>query len=88
MPRAPSGDEPHRVTGITGRVSRGTFGAGSKSEHDAVWIDTEGGRFVLRRKGGPAMGDRALERYVGRTVRCDGTLLAHTLVADAIDVVG
>lgn len=85
---ATTGDEPRRVTAVTGRVSRGPFGTGSKSEHDAVWIDTEGGRFVLRRKGGPAMGDRALERYVGCTVRCDGTLLAHTLVADAIEVVG
>lgn len=87
MPGAPSGDEPRRVTGVTGRVSRGTFGAGSKSEHDAVWIDTGAARYVLRRKGGPAMGDRALDRYVGLDVRCDGTLLSHTLVADAIDVV-
>ncbi len=81
-------DEPRRVTGVTGRVSRAPFGAGSKSEHDAVWIETGEGRFVLRRKGGPAMGDRTLDGYVGRTVRCDGVLLAHTLVADAIDLVG
>ncbi|MCC6378753.1 MAG: hypothetical protein IT519_08060 [Burkholderiales bacterium] len=81
-------DAPKRVTGVTGRVSRGPFGTGSKSEHDAVWIDTGAARYVLRRKGGPAMGDPALERYLGCTVRCDGVLLSHTLVANAIEVVG
>lgn len=84
-----SADEaPRRVTGITGRVLRGAFGSGSKSEHDAVWIDTGAARYVLRRKGGPAMGDPALERYVGCTVRCDGVLLAHALLAEAIEVIG
>lgn len=80
-------DEARRVSGLTGRVSRGPFGALSKSEHVATWIDTPQGRYVLRRHGGPAMGDRALDRYVGCTVRCDGVLLSSTLVADAIEIV-
>lgn len=84
--RVPSGDAPKRVSGVTGRVSRGPFGTGSKSEHEAVWIETADGRWVLRRKGGPAMGDDALDRYVGCTVRCDGMLLAHTLVAERIEI--
>lgn len=81
------GDGPRRMTGVTGRVTRGPFGAGSKSEHDATWLDTSQGRYVLRRRGGPAMGDAALDRYVGCTVRCDGVLLSHTLIADAIEIV-
>ena len=76
------------MSGVTGRVSRGPFGGTSKSAHDAVWIEGAEGRYVLRRKGGPAMGDRALERYVGHEVRCDGVLLSHTLVADTIEIVG
>jgi len=83
-----SGDEGRRVRGVTGRVSRGPFGALSKSEHIATWLDTPQGRYVLRRHGGPAMGDRALDRYVGCRVRCDGVLLSATLVADAIEVIG
>lgn len=78
---------PTRVSGVTGRVSRGPFGTGSKSAHDAVWIDTGSARYVLRRKDGPAMGDRSLERYLGCTVRCDGVVLSHSLVAERIDVV-
>jgi hypothetical protein len=81
-------DTPRRVTGVTGRVTRGPFGGTSKSRHDAVWIDTGDERWVLRRKHGPAMGDEALARYVGHEVRCDGVLLSHTLVADDIEVIG
>lgn len=84
-PASPS-DAPKRVSGVTGHVTRGPFGTGSKSERDAVWIETADGRWVLRRKGGPAMGDGALDRYVGCTVRCDGVLLAHTLVAERIEI--
>ena len=80
-------DGPKRVSGLTGRVTRGPFGAGSKSRHTAVWIDTGDERHVLRRKDGPAMGDRALDAYVGHEVRCDGVLLDHTLLADRIDIV-
>jgi hypothetical protein len=79
---------PKRVSGVTGSVVRGPFGAGSKSQHIAVWIDTGAGRYVLRRKGGPAMGDKVLDRYVGHEVRCDGVLLEHTLLAERIEIVG
>ncbi len=82
-----SDELPKRVSGVTGSVARGPFGTGSKSQHIAVWIDTGGARYVLRRKGGPAMGDKALDAYVGREVRCDGVLLEHTLLAERIDIV-
>ncbi len=81
-------DEPRAVRGVTGRVLRAPFGGTSKSRHEAVWLDTGAGRWVLRRKHGPAMGDATLERYVGREIRCNGTLLAHTLLADDIEIVG
>jgi hypothetical protein len=77
-----------RVEGLEGDVSRGPFARGSKSSHIAVWIDTGSERLVLRRRDGPAMGDPALVVYVGRRVRCDGVILAHTLLADHIEIVG
>lgn len=83
----PLDSEPRRVTGVTGRVTRGPFGGASKSRHVAIWIDTGEARWILRRKGGPAMGDEVLGRYVGCDVRCDGVLLEHTLLADAIEIV-
>jgi len=81
-------DPPKRVSGVTGSVVRGPFGAASKSQRIAVWIDTGVARYVLRRKGGPAMGDKMLDRYVGHEVRCDGVLLEHTLLAEHIEIIG
>lgn len=75
---------PRPVKALRGRVTRGVFGTGTKSEREAVFITTGEGRFVLRRKGGPAMGDDALEAYVGKDVACDGFVLDSTLLAERI----
>ncbi len=79
-------NDPRAVRGLTGSVVRGRFGAGSKSEHDAIWLDCAEGRLVLRRKDGPSFGDRALEDYVGKRVRCDGFVIGTTLLAETIEV--
>jgi hypothetical protein len=84
---ANSSDGPQRVDGLTGAVVRGTFGAGSKSEREAVWLETAERRYVLRRKGGPTFDDRALEKYVGKRVKCDGFIVDYTLLAERIDIV-
>ncbi len=81
-------ESPKRVTGVTGSVERAPFGGQSKSRRIAVWIDTGAARYVLRRKGGPALGDSGLDRYVGHEVRCDGVLLEHTLLAERIEIIG
>ena len=81
-------DSPKRIAGVTGSVTRSRFGADSKSRHVAVCIDTGAARYVLRRKGGPAMGDKALDRFVGHEVRCDGVLLEYTLLAEHIEIIG
>ena len=77
-------DTPVPVTGLRGRVTRRVFGKGTKSEHLAVWIDTDRGSFLLRRKGGPAFADPEFDRHVGKVVVCDGFLLDHTLLAERI----
>jgi len=76
---------PRQVKRLSGRVVRAPFGAGSKSEHQATWIETDLGRFVLRRKAGPAFGDAALDQWVGRQVRCDGWVAGRTVLAERID---
>lgn len=78
--------QPRKVASIQGAVERGPFGAGSKSARDAIWLSTLEGRFVLRRKGGPAFGDAALERYIGKRVTCSGFIVGYTLLADSITV--
>jgi hypothetical protein len=78
---------PTPVRGLEGDVTRAPFGGTSKSRQLAVWIDTGERRLVLRRKNGPAMGDPTLVVYVGHRVRCDGVILAHTLLAERIEIV-
>jgi hypothetical protein len=79
---------PQPVQKLRGRVSRGDYGKGSKSEREALFIDTGSDRYLLRRKGGPVFADSELERHVGRTVECDGFLVGSTLLADRIEQVG
>jgi hypothetical protein len=72
---------------MTGTVVRGSFGAGSKSERDAIWLDTGDERLVLRRKDGPTFGDRTLDQYVGKRVTCDGFIVGYSLLAERITLV-
>lgn len=81
-------NKPRRVEDISGTVERGSFGAGSKSARQAIWIDTPQGRFVLRRKDGPTFDDAALDRYVGKRVTCDGFIVGYALLAERIRVEG
>jgi hypothetical protein len=81
-----SDDGPKRVDNLTGTVVRGPFGTGSKSEREAIWLEIDGRRLVLRRKDGPSFGDRALEKYVGKHVKCDGFVVGHTLLAERITI--
>lgn len=80
-------EPPQRVEGLTGEVARAPFGTGSKSQRDAVWLKTADRDLILRRKDGPAFGDRALDSYVGRRVKCDGFVVGYTLLAERIRIV-
>ncbi len=83
-----NGSKPVPVKGIRGRVTRGLYAQGSKSEREAIFFETDNGRYVLRRKTGPAFGDVELEQYVGREVICDGFLVGTTLLVERLEVVG
>lgn len=83
-----SGEPPKPVRALRGRVSRGAYGSGSKSAHEAVFIETDDQRLLLRRKLGPPMGDDELLQYLGQEVECDGHLQGSTLLADRIRTVG
>jgi hypothetical protein len=72
---------------LAGTVLRGPYGTGSKSERQAIWLETAEGKLVLRRKVGPAFDDRTLEKYVGKRVSCGGLVVDNTLIAERIDIV-
>jgi hypothetical protein len=64
----------------SGSVVKRPFGAGTKSEHDAVLLVTKDKEYVLRRQGGNAFQDPELERLIGKRVRCTGTVAGYTLL--------
>lgn len=65
---------------ISGQVVKGHFAVGSKSEHEAVFLNSEKGRYVLRRQGGNPFWDPELEKLVGRTIRCRGVVTGYTFL--------
>ena len=68
---------------LTGLVVKEPFAKGSKSERDAVLLLADDRRYVLRRQGGNAFCDPALDALVGKTIRGTGRITGYTfLLAD------
>ena len=68
---------------VDGFVRRQVVDQGSKSERDAVVLDTEGGdSYVLRRKGGPAFGDGQLDDLVGQSISATGVGMNQVLIME------
>ena len=63
-----------------GTVSKKPFGKGSKSEREAVCLDTGSGSYVLRRQGGNAFHDPELDKLVGKQIACEGIVTGYTLI--------
>ena len=76
---ADSDTVPRRVAALEGAVVRAPFGVGSKSEREAVWLETADRRFVLRRKDGSDLrrpGARQARRQARQVRRLRGRLHA------------
>jgi hypothetical protein len=70
-----------------GQVIKHLTAKGSKSERRAVYLETEDGSYILRRRGGNPFFDPVLEKLVGKTIHCKGILTKHTLIMSDWDVV-
>jgi hypothetical protein len=81
------GASPQRVEGLTGSVRCGVLGCGSKSEREAVWLDTEQGCYALRFKNAPSFGDTTLNGLVGHRVSCSGFIVDSVLLAERIELI-
>lgn len=89
------GNEPAE---FTGRLMRADIAPGSKSEREALVLESDDGRVLpVRRRGGPAYGiDESVEGASlaalaaggGSRVALTGTVLAGTLLADAWRPIG
>jgi hypothetical protein len=82
-----SSTRPIRITALRGHITLGSYGKGSKSEREAVFIETADARYLLRRKTGPVFDDAKLTQYVGHTVECDGFLVGTTLLAERVEII-
>lgn len=60
---------------FAGRVVKRRVARGSKSEREAVCLDTGGKRYILRRKDGNPFHDEELEKLVGKQISADGSVI-------------
>lgn len=72
---------------LSGEVTKHLTAAGSKSERHAVFLETDGDTYVLRRRGGNPFSDPKLDELVGKRIHCKGILTEHTLIMSEWDVV-
>lgn len=70
---------------IDGKVTKHVTAKGSKSERLAVFLETEQGSYVLRRRGGHPFVDKVLNALVGKTIHCKGVRTAHTVIMSEWD---
>lgn len=80
MKGSPSVPVGYRRIEISGEVTKRQTAKGSKSERQAIFLDTKDGTYVLRRQGGHPFVDKVLEALVGKTIHCEGILTEQTLI--------
>jgi hypothetical protein len=69
------------MSDFRGKVFRKVIAPGSKSEREAVVLETGDQTLVLRRTGGNPFDDRSLESLVGKTISAEGNVLGgYTLL--------
>jgi len=75
------------VTRVVGRVVRTPFAVGSKQDHVATMLETEGRSYRLRREDGNPFHDPELDQFVGRVVHAAGSIDGDIFVASDIQPV-
>ena len=66
---------------LTGKVIQKKFAEGSKSEHNAVYLETPGGTYQLRRLGGNPFSDPLLNKLIGKKINATGILKGMLFLA-------
>lgn len=66
---------------LTGKVIQKKFGDGSKSEHNAVYLETTEGDYQLRRLGGNPFSDPELNKLIGKKINATGIIKGMLFIA-------
>ncbi len=72
-------------TTISGLVVQKAFARGSKSEHNALYIDCGDHEYILRRLNANPFQDDLLLSFKGKTVVAKGVLTNNTFLAKEIE---
>ena len=67
---------------LSGEVRKERIGVGSKSEHDAVMLLTDDGRFRLQRKNANPFDDPKLDGLVGKRIEARGQRAGPSFVVE------
>lgn len=62
---------------LKGKVILEKFGKDSKSEHNAVFLDTGKKKYKLKKKGGNPFFDSSLQNLVGKQIKVEGNITPH-----------
>ena len=71
-------------TVITGKLVKKGFARGSKSEHEAIYLETKDGSYKLKRMGGNPFHDNTLEQLVGKNVTAVGRVDDYQFIATEV----
>jgi hypothetical protein len=63
-----------------GEVVKRPFAVGSKSEREAIFLETKGRRYLLRQMGGDPYHDPELDQLVGKTIKAQGEVDDYLLL--------
>ena len=66
---------------LNGKVVKKKFAKGSKSEHNAVYFETDSGSYILRRRGGNAFNDPELQKLIGEDICATGIISNYSFIA-------
>jgi hypothetical protein len=65
---------------LTGKVVIEEYGAGSKSQHDAVFLVVGDKKYRLKMKGGNPFYDPGLHKYAGKKIKVVGNDTPHFFI--------
>jgi hypothetical protein len=75
----------HEPMEVLGQVIIKPYATGSKSERNAVFIQSSAGTYLLRRQGGNPFHDDSLEKLEGKQVKVKGLLDRNLFLAKEIE---
>ena len=72
---------------LTGEVTLRITSRGSKSEHEAVMLESKGKHYMLRRKGGNPFYDPEMINLVGKKIKAKGDLIEYVFIMEDWEIV-